>query len=271
MNSPDSFSLVQVFKRTEFQCALASFHGVKYEHGEFKKSLPNQRKIEWIGDSFMAGYGNLVSIAAPPKGNPSTGFHAENEDGYQGFGAISSRLLNADYASIVYSGNGVYRNFDLGEELTLPKIYPLIYPKEIGGEPYDFSYDPDLIVIKIGTNDFGAEMKKSPVMADSARFVSTYISFLKTVHEKNPKAKIVVAVGGGITDFFPSGLNRLTRFRNWVKKAKMEFENQSDLTPGFFEFQPQKPPYGEDWHPTVYSQQKFAAEISPYLKTFMNW
>jgi len=27
----------------------------------------------------------------------------------------------------------------------------------------------------------------------------------------------------------------------------------------------------EDWHPTVLSQQKFANEITPYLREFMGW
>lgn len=271
VNSPDSFALIQIFKRTEVQCAAAIFHGVKFEKGIFKKSPQNSRKIEWIGDSFMAGYGNLVSIPAPPEGNPSTGFHAKNQNGYYGFGAITSRALKADYSSIVYSGHGVYRNFDLSEDLTLPQIYPLIYPTEMGGEQYDFSFKPDLIVIKIGTNDFGAEMRNPPVMADSSRFVNSYLSFLKVVAEKNPKSKIVLAVGGGITDFFPAGLNRLSRFRTWVLNVKESFQKESGMELGFFEFNPQQPPYGEDWHPTVYSQQKFAQEITPYLKSFMGW
>lgn len=271
VNSPDSFALIQVFKRTEASCAVAHFNGVKFEKGEFKRPDEKGRKIEWIGDSFMAGYGNLVSIAPPPSGNPSTGFHAENEDGYNAFGAISSRKLNADYSSVVYSGHGVYRNFDTSEDFTLPEIYPYIFPKEDGAKTYDFSFKPDLIVIKIGTNDFGAEMRKPPVMADSSRFVSTYISFLKTVVAKNPNAKIVLAVGGGITDYFPVGLQRLTRFRNWMQVVKLNFEKESKLKLGFFEFQVQQPPYGEDWHPTLKSQQKFAEEITPYLKKFMRW
>ena len=147
----------------------------------------------------------------------------------------------------------------------------MIFPEEEGGKSYDFIFQPNLIVIKIGTNDFGGELRKPPVLVDSVRFVSTYISFLKTVMEKNPSAKIVIAVGGGITDYFPLGLNRLTRFKNWVQVVKTNFEKRTNLKIGFFEFQPQQPPYGEDWHPTVKSQQKFATEITPYLQSFMGW
>lgn len=271
VNSPDSFVNVEIFKRTEASCAIAVFHGVKYEIGEFKKSVSKSRRIEWVGDSFLVGYGNLVTVAAPPAGNPSTGFHAANQDGYYGFGAITSRSLHANYSCIGVSGHGVYRNFDTAEEGTLPKVYPFLFPSDGVQQSYHFSYNPDLIVLKIGTNDFGAEMNDPNNLADSTRFVSTYLKFLKYVTEKNPNSKIVLVVGGGITDYFPAGLKRLTRFRSWVETVKLESEKLYLNTFGFFEFKAQTAPYGEDWHPTVKSQQKFASEITPYLKAFMNW
>ncbi len=268
----DSFNTIEIFKRTEASCAIAVFHGVKYEIGEIKKTKSKQRKIEWIGDSFMAGYGNVLAIAPPPNGNPSTGFHAENENGYEAFGAITSRKLKADYSSVVVSGHGVYRNFDLSQEGTLPKVYSLIFQEEgYTGKPYNFDFQPDLIVIKIGTNDFGAEMQKPPVMADSIRFVKAYLGFLDEVIQKNPNSKIVLTVGGGLTDYFPAGLKRLSRFRSWVKEVERKEESKYKIEIGFFEFQPMQPPYGEDWHPTIQAQQKFANEITPYLKQFMNW
>ena len=89
--------------------------------------------------------------------------------------------------------------------------------------------------------------------------------------QKNPQAKIVLAVGGGLTDFYPQGLQRLSRYKSWVKSVLQKAEKKHSNTFGFFEFQPQNPPYGEDWHPTIISQQKFANEITPYLREFMGW
>ena len=271
VNSPDSFAVIQIFKRTESHCGIAVFKGISFNDGRLKKTVPKKRKTEWIGDSFMAGYGNLVTIMPPPKGNPSTGFHAKNEDGFHAFGAITSRKLNADYSCIAISGQGVYRNFDVGEEWTLPKVYPYLFPDSSWMNKYDFSYKPDLIVIKIGTNDFGAEMRKPPIMTDSTRFVSTYLAFLELVIQKNPNAKIVLAVGGGISDSFPYGLKRLTRFITWVKTVKSETTKKFDTQIGFFEFHLMNPPYGEDWHPTKKDQYRFANEITPYIKEFMGW
>jgi len=271
VNSPDSFSSIEIFKRTEALCAVAVFHGVKFNQGEFRKKPVKKRRIEWIGDSFLVGYGNLASIEAPPLGNPTTGFHSRNQDGYFAFGAITSRYLNADFSCVGVSGQGVYRNFDMTETATLPKLYSKLYPNDGLEKEYGFSFNPHLIVIKIGTNDFGAEMIAPPEMADSSRFVKTYLEFLKFVTQKNPNAKIVLAVGGGLTDFYPEGLQRLSRFKSWVKQIQTLAEKKFSSTFGFFEFQPQKSPYGEDWHPTVISQQKFASEITPYLIEFMKW
>lgn len=271
VNSPDSFAVIQIFKRTESRCAIAVFKGIYFENSFLKKTVPKARRIEWIGDSFLAGYGNLVSIPPPPEGNPSTGFHVKNEDGYHAFGAITSRTLQADYFCVAVSGHGVYRNYDVGEEWTLPKVYPYIFPDEFNLKKCDFLHNPDLIVIKIGTNDFGAEIRKPLIMTDSARFVSTYLNFLSFVIKKNPLSKIVLSAGGGISDDFPQGLNRLTRFISWVKKVRLEAEKKFDNEIGFFEFKLLKPPYGEDWHPTKKDQFTFADEITPYLKSFMKW
>ena len=104
---------VVVFKRTEAMCAGGIFEGLKINEGaEISKAKLKSKKIEWIGDSFTAGYGNLVSNLAPPNGNPSTGFHAENEDNSKAWGAIASKKLDAEYMCTVFSGRGVYRNYD---------------------------------------------------------------------------------------------------------------------------------------------------------------
>ena len=271
VNSPDSFSSIEIFKRTEALCAVAVFHGIKFDEGEFKKKLAKKRRIEWIGDSFLVGYGNLVSIEAPPKGNPSSGFHAVNQNSYSAFGAITSRFLDADFSCIGFSGRGLYRNFDKSENGTLPKEYSKAYFNKGVEKAYDFSFNPHLIVIAIGKNDFGGELSKPPNMTDSIRFVKTYLKFLELIIKNNPNAKIVLAVGGGLTDLTPRNLNRLSRFRSWVKVIKRLSDKYFSNTIGFFEFHSQEPPYGEDWHPTLISQQKLADQITPYLLQFMDW
>ena len=271
VNSPDSFSTIEIFKRTEAVSAIAVFYGLKYTNGEFRKQPSKKRRIEWIGDSFLVGYGNLVSMEPSNKLIPTAGFNPINQDGYFAFGAIASRLLIADFSCVGLSGRGVYRNFDKSENATIPKTYSKVYPSKGIEIEYSFSFNPHLIVIAIGKNDFGGELSIPPDMTDSLRFVKTYFKFLELIIKNNPNTRIVLAVGGGLTDSYPKNSQRLSRFRSWVKAVKSVAEKNFSNTFGFFEFQLQKPPYGENWHPTVSSQQKFANEITPYLRQFMGW
>lgn len=271
-SSPNKFVKVQIFKRTEATCANGLFYGLKFNEGTIKKSPRNTRKIEWIGDSFTCGYGNMQSIAPPPQDNPNTGFHAENENGYLAFGAITSRALMADYFGIAVSGRGVYRNYDKSTEGTLPKIYLQIAPKaDLPVKAYSFDQKMDLIVIKLGTNDFGPEIHATPSITDTALFVTTYIEFIKTVHQKNPSSKIVLAFGGGISDYYPANAKRLTRYRLAMKHIRKKAEQILATNIGFFEFSTITPPYGENYHPTVNAHHKMANEILPYIKHFMKW
>jgi len=265
------FYKIEIFKRTEVICAIGAFHGIKFNKGELRKSNRIKRNIEWIGDSFLCGYGNMVSNNPPPNGNPSTGFHAKNENGYESFGAISSRALAANFYSVAISGRGVYRNFDGSTTGVIPSIYELIYPDSLGAKHYSFQINQDLVVIKLSTNDFGPEIQSPPILLDSTSFVKAYLSFIDIVVKHNPKAKIILAIGGGLSDWYPSGLKRLSRCRSWVNvilnESKLLHSNKFD----FFEFKTISAPYGEDWHPTIKSQNKMAKEVTPFIKEFMGW
>lgn len=263
---------VVIFKRTEAMCAGGVFHGLKVNEGaEIYKEKLKSRKIEWIGDSFTAGYGNLVSNATPPNGNPTTGFHAKNEDNSRAWGAIASKILNAEYMCTAFSGKGIYRNYDNSEEGTMPKIYNLINPV-ISNEKWNFSrYQPDLIVVNLGQNDFGPETQKIPLMTDSARFTKVYLELLEKIKNNNSKAKILIIIGGGLSDDYPADFKRLSRSRLWLKNISRIFNDKHYNGCAFFELQTITSPYGEDWHPSLKSHQHMADQVVLFIKKFMNW
>ena len=121
INSMDSFSRVEIFKKTEAICGTAIFYGIRFKEGKIKKTEAKKRRVEWVGDSFLVGYGNRVSIEIPPEGNPNTGFHSINQDGYFAFGAIVSRNLNADFSCVGVSGRGQRRTKMLRNGSWLPQ------------------------------------------------------------------------------------------------------------------------------------------------------
>lgn len=265
--SDDQFHTITIFRKSEAFCGTGLFHGIKYGNGTLKKSVLKSRSILWIGDSFTCGYGNKVSIEV--KDNPSTGFHAENEDNYWAFGAIASRQLNTEYSCVAYSGKGVYRNFDGEQNDVIPDLFQYTLPHE--SVRYDSSeMQQDLIVIKLGTNDFGRELngKKS---TDSALFVSRYLAFLDTIVAYHPNAEVALVFGGGITDYYPSNLKRLTRYAGMMDTIH---EDGNKKYPGKFylkQLETVLPPYGEDWHPTIKEQVRMANQLVPFIKTVMNW
>ena len=67
------------------------------------------RQIEFIGDSFTVGYGNLSTRATARQRRL-----ARNTDADLGFGALTARRLNADYQINAYSGLGMVRNYNGG-------------------------------------------------------------------------------------------------------------------------------------------------------------
>lgn len=265
---------VELFKRTEAMVAGARFLGLKTNNGATISKVERlKRKIEWVGDSFTAGYGNLVSIAPPPSGNPGTGFHAKNQDNSLAWGALASNAVNAEYECNVFSGRGVYRNWDNSEEGTVPSFYNQISPNPNEGKvEWDFSkHQPDLVVINLGQNDFGPETHQTVVMTDSARFVNAYIDLLNNVQQKNPTAKILVIIGGGMSDYYPAKLKRLSRSRRFIYDAVNTFKAKNTTTIKTFELKTVTPPYGEDWHPTLAAHQIMAKQVTEEIQRYMNW
>lgn len=265
---------VELFKRTEAMVAGAKFLGLKTNKGATISKVDRlKRRIEWIGDSFTAGYGNLVSIAPPPLGNPSTGFHAKNQDNSLAWGALASRMLSAEYMCTVFSGRGTYRNWDNSEEGTVPSFYNWISPNPNEGKGvWDFKkYQSDLVVINLGQNDFGPETHQTIVMTDSARFVNAYIDLLNNVHDKNPNAKILVIIGGGMSDYYPANFNRLSRSRTFIQSAVNEFNSKTSGSVTTYELKTVTPPYGEDWHPTITAHQQMAQQAITAIRALMNW
>lgn len=268
----DSETEITIFKRTEAMCASGIFEGLKIdESAVISKVKLKSRKIEWVGDSFTAGYGNLASNLPPPQGNPSTGFHAKNQDNSKAWGAVTSKALNAEYMCTVFSGRGVYRNYDNTEEGTLPKIYNLVLPDQPDVK-WNFSlYQPDLVVVNLGQNDFGPESYGSIIITDSLRFTNAYLELLEKVKKNNPKAKILITIGGGLSDYFPQGLKRLSRSRVWLKNIAITFNTKYPNSCEIFELKTVQPPYGEDWHPTVNAHNKMADQAIIAIKKYMNW
>ena len=146
----------------------------------FKVEAQN-RKIVWIGNSITCGYGNEVSIAPPPQGNPSTGFHSVNQNITKAYGSLISKQLNAQSINLCYSGKGIYRNYHGDQEKTIPKFINQVFPDSTGYPIEKAQITASLYIINAGTNDFGNENLPNATKVDSAKFVELFLFLIKEI------------------------------------------------------------------------------------------
>ena len=264
-------NVIKIFKRTEASVGIIEFQGLSIgNEASLIQHSPSEHKLLWIGNSLTCGYGNESNIAAPPNGNPSTGFTSKNENNYNSWSSISSRKLNAESHQICYSGKGVYRNFDNSRSATLPMIFNQTFPNENYQQQWKhINFQPELTIINLSTNDFGPEMNDTNNLCDSTFFVNTYIDFLNQLQNHYPNSKFILVIGNALNDHWPANLNRLTRCRTYIQSVAINC-NHPELV-SIFELTTQTGPFGEDWHPSYQTHQKMSCEITPFIRKKMNW
>ena len=139
------------------------------------------RRIEFVGDSITCGFGNLGTAE-------QTSFLTAEEDGGQSYAGLAAAHFNADSRMICFSGRGIVHNCDG----TTDSLIPQFYEKVLANEPdkWDFSkWQPDVVVINVGTNDDGGGYTSGDEMREGAA------QFLKRVRECNPNAHILWCYG----------------------------------------------------------------------------
>jgi lysophospholipase L1-like esterase len=184
--------VVRLEKLTESQGGSSHFGGFFTSSGPALPAKPRRRQIEFIGDSFTVGYGNL----SPGSACTEAQVH-DRTDTQQAFGPLLAKRLDEDYRIVAYSGYGVVRNYagnKPGESL------PFLYNRAIPGEPSpaaaDPSWHPQVIVINLGTNDFSTPLHAGEAWADDAAlrraYRERYVAFVGQLRAKQPQARFVL-------------------------------------------------------------------------------
>lgn len=150
-------------------------------------SAPRARLIEFIGDSYTAGYGNSPELSS------ITYYCAENTDNWNSYTGFVSRYYNADNNVIAYQGKGVYANvnkttdYTMSDQFEYEEIYVNTHPQFNMStlEKHKFyKYQPQIVSIWLGTNDTA-----TPVAQDT--FKTAYTALLDNVRSKYPNASIL--------------------------------------------------------------------------------
>jgi len=181
-----------LFSKRNFTFGRAfTFSGIILDDGA--KLLPPppkpKRKMEFIGDSFTASEGNEAKLKNMPWEDK---FPLTNSD--KGFSADVAKYFNAQYNITCRSGMGLYCDWQGKVEFSIPKYFDRTL-MEVSEPKWDFNkYQPDIVVICLGLNDYSGLKDKSGEVSDdnSLLFRNEYHKFIATIRNCYPSAKIVL-------------------------------------------------------------------------------
>ncbi len=265
---PDGEHTLELFRRSEGGYGKTVVGGLLLDPGKALLSPPPRppHKLEVVGDSISAGFGDEGMSGSTPA----------TQNGYMAYGPQLARLLDAEWSIVAHSGQGLYRN--LCEALPpskphMPDEFLLTQHPAVMGPSWDFtSWQPDVLIVALGTNDFADYPVGSCPAPTSAAFQSAYQAFLSLVRSKYPHAE-VFALG----TFIATAGNAFGTCNQTICAA---VKAQSDphlhcIDPslgaeGMWLTGPGD--YIGDWtHPTVAGHTKLAQKLAQVIKPVLGW
>lgn len=258
---------VRLVKRSESPWAVSEFGGFLATRGGaiLSRPAPRHRQIEFIGDSYTAGYGNL----SPTR--DCTGEEVNRTtDADRSFGALTARRLHADYQINAFSGRGMVRNYNGGEPGTSYRTY---YDRALLSEAGDVwrrpgNWRPQVVVIGLGINDFSTPINPGEQWTpDSlvAAYRDAYHGFLDEVRARyGPRTTIVVSS----TDVYNT-----TVLAETAQRIVQERNGQGDGLVRYWHYSGEGLDYGGcHWHPSARDHQVIADRLDAYLATLpLRW
>jgi lysophospholipase L1-like esterase len=199
--------------------------------------------------------GDSLSVGAGVEGDATcTGGIDAFTNNYLAYGSVAARAVSADVVTIAYSGIGVYRNFGettpTAASLTMPRRYPYAIPDTV---LWDFSlYQPHVVVINLGTNDFGPGDPGTP-------FETAYVAFVQAIRAKYPDTYfILIDMYGGM---------RLTRLNDVLNMLKTGGESKVEV----LSLNAVQNNLGCNQHPNIAGQQGMGNTLAARLRVVMGW
>lgn len=248
---PAGEHVVEIVKATEPLVGQLQFLGVSVPAGArvLPAAAPSGLKLELAGDSITCGFGN----EAPDEKHHFTPLTENNTKAY---GFLTARALSADYHCIAWSGRKLW------PDNTLPEVYGLALPTDPRSTWDLASWVPDVIVINLGTNDFGgANPSEEP-------WVAAYRAFIARMRRRAPRAHVICTIGPMMNDTWSREQNALREVRRYVQRVVREAREAGDARVQFLEFPSQTPAdgYGADFHPSGAMHERMAAQLTSAIR-----
>lgn len=224
---------------------------------------PRPRQVEFIGDSLMAGYGVRSGTRECTKEQVRL-----LTDTQATWPALVARRFDADYQINAISGRGLVRNY-AGElpDAPLPAVYPRTLPSR-GGDWHDPSWQPQVVVLGLYTNDFSTPLEAGEKWASDAElvaaFTAAYSPLLAELHRRSPDAAVLVVR----PDLPDQPESQSAAMAAAAQQAIAEAARAAGIRTIRF---PVLPDLGLDngacdYHPSLADHRKLAAWMTAYLK-----
>ena len=234
---------IRVYKATDAKNDVLRISAVRFT-GQLVKTPVANRRIEFLGDSITAG----ACIFDPNKHSANYNTYGQTASWF-GYAKKTADALGASHYSVA---NGGWRLcYSAGAYQSIRSIYPYVsMHSTVSKGAYDFSYNPNVVVINLGTNDWSQ---------DKATYQKDAKELLQIVRAKNPNATIVWAYGAMDADHPSMG---------WLKEAVEQFAATDRNT--YFVALPENTA-GWYAHPDASGHQQIANVLATAIKNIMGW
>lgn len=244
-----------LIRRTESWMGVATARAVRVAGGDLLPADPAPaRKLLFIGDSITCGA--CIDCLPPdfPEGHGTA-------NATRSFGLELGRRLAAQVHLVSYGGRGLQRDYQgFGDEriANAPVFFERALPDEPDA-PWDHAaYQPDAIVVGLGTNDFAVGIP------DAHAWVASYVRFAVRLREAHPASRILLLTSPMIGPRVDNGdavkaaaladfLAEVVRRRNADGDERISFRQVPHL-PGL-----------RNSHPDALGHQRLADALEPVL------
>ncbi len=254
--------LVQILKVSESANSLAAITSLTVnENGIVSPAKERALKMEFIGDSITCGYG----VDDPVKEHH---FKTSTEDATKTYAFKTAQALNADWSFVSVSGWGIISGYSGDGRKVSNSVIPRVYDKlgfswgntifgiNPGNVSWNFdSYQPDYVVINLGTNDASYTKKKADRLQE---YIDSYVAFLKQIRQKNPKAQIICCLGMMGDDLYISMAQAVSKYSSETGDTKV---SALRLKP-----QQMSDTICADWHPSEKTHEKASKVLLDILR-----
>jgi lysophospholipase L1-like esterase len=262
----DATHTLELFRRTEPYVDSVTFMGFDFGAGALlPPDLAPDRRLEFLGDSASNGYG--IDGAGP-----NCGFTAAQENDHETYPWLTAKALMADHHNLSFQGRGVYWNYTRNDPTHFDTLYTRTLPLNPGSMWSYASYEPQVIWITLGGNDYDQPNAGDPA-PPFASFKSSYDTLVTEVRNAHPGAIIVCSVAPSLNDGYPPGYKAYTNVSTALTQVVSARNAGGDANVYYFEFTRSVSAdlTACNYHPNPAKHAKMAVEATAFIKSKTGW